>query len=141
MTPEAFIAKWRGSTLTERSASHQHFLDLCELLEVPKPAEADRHGTEYSFEKSVKKLAGEPGFVDVWKKHCFGWEYKGPRKNLVAAYAQLKQYADDLENPPLLIVSDMQEIRIHTNFTNRIAEQHVVALADLVSVPGSTRPI
>ena len=67
----------------------------------------------------------------MWKKHCFAWEYKGPRKNLVEAYAQLKQYADDLENPPLLIVSDTQEIRIHTNWTNTVAEEHVVKLADL----------
>ena len=51
--------------------------------------------------------------------------------NLVRAYAQLKQYADALENPPLLIVSDMQEIRVHTNFTNTVAQQHVIALADL----------
>ena len=28
----------------------------------------------------------------------------------------------------------MQEIRVHTNFTNAIAQQHVIALIDLVSV-------
>ena len=44
MTPHAFITKWRASTLTERSASHQHFLDLCELLNEPKPADADPTG-------------------------------------------------------------------------------------------------
>ncbi|MGH6990257.1 MAG: hypothetical protein ACREE3_10210, partial [Stellaceae bacterium] len=90
MTPEEFIKKWRGSTLTERSASQQHFLDLCDLLEVPKPAEVDKTGAEYTFEKAVKKIRGGRGFVDAWKSHCFGWEYKGPRKNLVEAYAQLK---------------------------------------------------
>ena len=37
-------------------------------------------------------------------------------------------------NPPLLIVSDMQEIRVHTNFTNTIAQQHVIPLAELRSV-------
>src|SRR6202035_2855096 len=55
-------------------------------------------------------------------------------KNLVKAYAQLKQYADAFENPPLLIVSDMQEIRVHTNFTNAIAQQHVIPLSELRSV-------
>ena len=74
------------------------------------------------------------GFADVWKRHCFAWEYKGKRSNLVQAYAQLKQYADAFENPPLLIVSDLQEIRIHTNFTNAIAQQHVIPLAELRSV-------
>jgi len=116
MTPEQFIAKWRASTRTERSAAHEHFLDLCELLEVPKPAEVDPHGKEYTFDKLTKRLGRGKGFADVWKRRCFAWEYKGPRKNLVQAYAQPKQYADDLDNPPLLIVSDMREIRVHTNF-------------------------
>ncbi len=134
MSPEEFIDKWRGTTRTERSAAHEHFLDLCALLGVPKPADVDRHGTEYTFEKSTRKIGDTAGFADVWKRHCFAWEYKGNRRNLVEAYAQLKQYADALENPPLLIVSDMQEIRVHTNFTNAIAQQHVVPLAELRSV-------
>jgi hypothetical protein len=134
MTPEEFIAKWRGTTRTERSAAQEHFLDLCALLGVPKPGNVDRHGTEYTFEKSTRKIGDTAGFADVWKRHCFAWEYKGNRRNLVEAYAQLKQYADALENPPLLIVSDMQEIRVHTNFTNAIAQQHVIPLAELRSV-------
>ena len=131
MTPEHFIAQWRGSTRSERSAAHEHFLGLCEVLEVPKPADAGPHAADYTFEKLTKRLGRGRGYADVWKKHCFAWEYKGPRKNLVEAYAQLKSYADDLENPPLLIVSDMQEIRVHTNWTNTVAEEHVVKLADL----------
>ncbi len=134
MSPEQFIAKWRGTTRTERSAAQEHFLDLCTLLDVPKPADVDRHGTEYTFEKSTRKIGDTAGFADVWKRHCFVWEYKGKRRNLVEAYAQLKQYADAFENPPLLIVSDMQEIRVHTNFTNAIAQQHVIPLAELRSV-------
>jgi hypothetical protein len=134
MSPEEFIARWRGTTRTERSAAQEHFLGLCELLGVPKPAEVDRHGTEYTFEKSTRKIGDTAGFADVWKRHCVAWEYKGNRRNLVEAYAQLKQYADALENPPLLIVSDMQEIRVHTNFTNAIAQQHVIPLAELRSV-------
>ena len=134
MTPEAFIAKWRGITRTERSAAQEHFLDLCTLLGVPKPGDVDRHGTEYTFEKSTRKIGDRIGYADVWKRHCFAWEYKGNRRNLVEAYAQLKQYADALENPPLLVVSDMQEIRVHTNFTNAIAQQHVIPLGSLPSV-------
>jgi hypothetical protein len=134
MSPEEFIAKWRGTTRTERSAAQEHFLDLCALLGVPKPADVDRHGTEYTFEKSTRKIGGTAGFADVWKRHCFAWEYKGKRNNLVQAYAQLKQYADAFENPPLLIVSDLQEIRVHTNFTNAIAQQHVIPLVELRSV-------
>jgi hypothetical protein len=134
MSPEEFIARWRGTTRTERSAAQEHFLDLCALLGVPKPADVDPHGTEYTFEKSTRKIGDTAGFADVWKRHCFAWEYKCKRRNLVEAYAQLKQYADAFENPPLLIVSDMQEIRVHTNFTNAIAQQHVISLAELRSV-------
>ena len=129
MTPEEFIAKWRGNTRTERAAAQHHFLDLCDLLGVDKPGRPD-----YDFEKSTRKIGDTQGFADVWRRGCFAWEYKGDRKNLVQAYAQLKQYADALENPYLLIVSDMQEIRVHTNFPNAIAQQHVIPLADLRSV-------
>lgn len=134
MTPDEFIGKWRGTTRTERSAAYEHFLDLCELLGVDKPQEVDRHGDEYTFEKATRKIGDAKGYADVWKRHCFAWEYKGARGNLVQAYAQLKQYADALENPPLLIVCDMQEIRVHTNFTNAIAQQHAIPLALLRSV-------
>jgi hypothetical protein len=66
MTPEQFRDKWRGTTRTERSAAQEHFLDLCALLGVPKPADIDRHGTEYTFEKSVRKIGDTQGFADVW---------------------------------------------------------------------------
>jgi hypothetical protein len=128
MTPEQFIDRWRGNTRSERSAAQSHFNDLCDLLGVDKPGSPD-----YEFEKSTRRIGGAQGFADVWKDACFIWEYKGSRRNLVEAYAQLKQYADAFGNPPLLIVSDMQEIRIHTNFTNAIAQQHVIPLIDLRS--------
>jgi hypothetical protein len=38
MTPQQFIVKWKRANLSERSAAQQHFLDLCELLDQPKPA-------------------------------------------------------------------------------------------------------
>jgi hypothetical protein len=51
MNVAEFIAKWRRAELTERSASQQHFLDLCELLDHPKPAEVDPRGDFFTFEK------------------------------------------------------------------------------------------
>ena len=50
----------------------------------------------------------------MWKRHCFAWEYKGRRADLDAAFNQLRQYAPALENPPLLIVSDMSQFRVRT---------------------------
>ena len=134
MTPEQFIAKWRASELSERAAAQSHFNDLCALLDVPAPAEADSRGADYTFEKSVTKPGGRKGRADVWKRGCFAWEYKGHARNLTQAYSQLKEYADALDNPPLLIVSDMKEIRIHTNWTNTVAEIIVIDIADLTSV-------
>ena len=44
MTPGEFIAKWRASELKERSASQEHFIDLCRMLGEPTPADADPTG-------------------------------------------------------------------------------------------------
>ena len=131
MTPNEFIDKWRASTLTERQASQQQFLDLCELLDEPKPTEVDPLGESYCFERGARKDSGGDGWADVWRRHHFAWEYKGQRKNLDAAFEQLREYALALENPPLLIVSDMKQFRIYTNWTNSVSETHEFDLDDL----------
>ena len=112
VTPNEFITKWRASELKERSASQEHFIDLCRLLGEPTPADADPTGETYCFERGARRDAGGDGWADVWKRHHFAWEYKGRRANLDAAFNQLRQYALALENPPLLIVSDMVRFRI-----------------------------
>ena len=131
VTPHAFIAKWRDATLKERSAAQEHFLDLCRLLDEPTPAEADPTGATYCFERGARKDTGGDGWADVWKRHCFAWEYKGQRANLDAAFAQLRQYALALENPPLLIVSDLRRFRIRTNWTNSVSRTYEFDLDDL----------
>ena len=131
MLADRFIEKWQGSTLTERSAAHSHFIDLCRLLEVETPTEADRHGEWYCFERGALKTAGRSGWADVWKRGHFGWEYKGKKKDLTAAFVQLQQYAVALENPPLLVVSDMDRIVVHTNWTNTVSETRTIALEHL----------
>lgn len=134
MTPEHFIEKWKLSNLKERSASQSHFNDLCELLEEPKPTGVDPDGSWFTFERGAKKTGGGDGWADVWKKGCFGWEYKGKKKDLDEALRQLQQYAIALDNPPLLIVSDMDRIIIHTNFTNTVSEIHTILIDDLINV-------
>src|SRR5262245_40243039 len=49
MNVPEFQAKWQGSALKERSAAHEHFLDLCRLLGMPTPAEADKTGAFSTF--------------------------------------------------------------------------------------------
>ena len=131
MTPEQFIRKWTAANLSERSAAQQHFLDLCALLGELTPAEADATGDTFTFEKGGTTATGGHGWADVWKKGAFAWEYKGPGKDLNAAYLQLKKYADMLENPPLLITSDTKRIEIHTNFTNTVKVMHALEITDL----------
>jgi hypothetical protein len=99
MTPQTFIAKWKQVELSERSACQLHFLDLCDLLGQPKPAEVDPKGEWYTFERGVDKTIGGKGFADVWMQGKFGWDYKGKHKNLAAAYQQLLQYREALEFP------------------------------------------
>ena len=86
MTPGDFIAKWRASELKERSAAQEHFIDLCRLLGEPTPAEADPIGERYCFERGARKDTGGDGWADVWKRHCFAWEYKGRHADLDAAF-------------------------------------------------------
>lgn len=111
-------------------------MDLCRLLGHPTPAEADPDGTWFCFEMGADKRAGGQGWADVWKKGSFAWEYKGKHRDLDAAYGQLLQYREALINPPLLIVSDMETIVIHTNFTNTVKRKITLALDDLLDPAG-----
>ena len=127
-----FIAKWRAAELTERAAAHSHFEDLCALLGEKAPSDADPKGEWYAFEKGATKTTGGEGWADVWKRGCFGWEYKSKGKDLRAAFAQLQRYAIALENPPLLVVCDLDRFEIHTNWTNTVSHVYEIGLDDLV---------
>lgn len=139
MTPHEFLAKWRNVELKERTASHSHFIDLCRLLGIEDPITADPKGDWFTFEKGASKTSGGEGWADVWRKGCFAWEYKGRAANLDKAYDQLLRYSIALESPPLLIVSDMDRIRIHTNWTNTIQQVREIALEELADA--ATRDI
>lgn len=138
-TPQEFVAKWRRATLKERSAAQEHFIDLCRLINHPTPAEADPTGTTFSFEAGAGKQRGGSGWADVWKQGAFAWEYKGKHADLDKAYQQLLQYREALQNPPLLVVCDIDRIVIHTNFTNTVKQIHTLTLDDLLTAPGLER--
>ena len=127
MPPEQFIAKWKLSTLGERQAAQPHFLDLCELLSETKPEDPNN----YCFERGALKASGRRGWADVWKRGHFAWEYKGKGANLESALAQLQQYALALENPPLLVVCDLERFLIVTNWTNTVSRRISLRLDDL----------
>ncbi len=140
MTPQQFVEKWSRVDQPERALSQEHFLDLCRLLGQPTPTEHDATGAEYAFEKGVlvtdgasKGARGDHGYADVWWKGKFGWEYKrkGKYRDLSEAYRQLLRYREALENPPLLIVSDIARTEIHTNFTGPTKQVHAIPLAEM----------
>ena len=69
----------------------------------------------------------------------FAWEYKGKRKDLDAAFGQLRLYVLALENPPLLIVSDMLRFRIRTNWTNSVSTTHTIELDELTDAAARSK--
>jgi hypothetical protein len=117
ITPQEFVTKWgRDADLNEKQGSQHHFLDLCDMLGVQRPPPGDGN-EDYTFERSFPGLTGRVRFADVWRRGCFGWEYKRPGKSLVDALDQLLRYAFRLDNPPLLVVTDRQKFEIHTHYT------------------------
>jgi hypothetical protein len=137
MTVAEFKKKWLRYKGKETSAYQEHFNDLCGILGLQTPAEADPSGSDwFCFQKRVVKdqelfavedsgaepEASERGFADVWRKGCFAWEYKGKRKNLDEAYKQLLRYRESLLNPPLLVVCDFERFIIRTNFNGTVQE-------------------
>lgn len=152
LTPQQFVTKWRGVQQSERAIAQQHFLDLCALFGQPAPATADPLGAFFTFEKGVTKTGGGKGFADVWKRSHFAWEYKGKNKDLAAAYQQLLLYREPLENPPLLVVCDIERYEVHTNFTDTAKRVYAFAneqlsepttlriLRAVFDAPGDLRP-
>jgi type II restriction/modification system DNA methylase subunit YeeA len=136
LSPQQFVDKWRHATLKERSACQEHFIDLCHLVGHPTPAEKDPTGESFTFEAGASKLGGGQGWADVWKDGYFAWEYKAKHADLDKAYQQLLQYREALHNPPLLVVSDIERIVIHTNFTNTIKRVYPLSLDDLLTQAG-----
>ncbi|MBL8165893.1 MAG: DUF559 domain-containing protein [Anaerolineae bacterium] len=120
LTPQQFVEKWRNTPLGERQSYQLHFLDVCQLVahEAPGGDGRDRDGRIFAFEYGVKKDSGGQGFADVFYDGRFAVEYKAPGKyaDLEGAYQQLLKYRERLNNPPLLVVTDILTWEIHTNW-------------------------
>ncbi|QIL43415.1 class I SAM-dependent DNA methyltransferase [Acidovorax sp. HDW3] len=135
MTPQDFIAQWGapggvpgpGYHLNEEQGAQSHFLDLCALLDVPKPG--SRAG--YRFEEKSAIVGGKTGYADVFMQGVFAWENKAPGKNLDSALKQLLSYSLALSNPPILVVCDRLTLRIHTQFTGHPSTTHALRIDEL----------
>lgn len=135
-TPQDFVSKWKRSEARERQSVQEHFIDLCALVGHETPMQQDPSGTRYAFEMGAAKTSGGSGWADVAKLGYFGWEYKSKDSDLDKAYEQLLRYRDALQNPPLLIVSDINNIVIRTNYTNLPTRTITLTLDDLLTADG-----
>jgi SAM-dependent methyltransferase len=136
MTPQSFVAKWSKIQQKETAVAKGHFYDLCQLVGHLKPEAYDPTGQTFSFETQTVKTDGQKGFADVFFREHFIWEYKGPHQDLDKAYQQLLLYREALDNPPLLITSDIHTIVIHTNFNNYPRHSHTITFADILQGDG-----
>ena len=132
LTPQDFVAKWKRVTSRERQTYQEHFIDLCHLAGHPTPNEMDPTGKQFAFELGAGKTSGGQGWADVAKLGYFGWEYKGKDHDLNKAYEQLLMYRDALQNPPVLVVSDINQIIIRTNYTNLPTRTITLTLDDML---------
>lgn len=69
-----------------------------------------------TFEKSVKKVGGEQGFIDLFWKGVLLVEHKSKGRNLEKAYAQAKDYFPGLkeaELPKYILVSDFENFVLY----------------------------
>lgn len=136
MTPKEFVEKWSKIQQKETSIAQSHFNDVCRLVGHPVPTIYDPSGENFSFELKTIKPEGSRGFADVFFKGHFIWEYKGSHKELDKAYRQLQLYRESLQNPPLLITSDIHNIIVHTNFNNYPTVKHTITFDDILSGNG-----
>ncbi len=139
MTPNEFAQKWADSSLGEKQSYQAHFMDLCRLVghETPAGDGKTAAGKTFQFEPTVQTGQGRHGFADVWLQDRFAIEYKAPGKykDLDAAYRQLLEYREALNNPPLLVVTDINNWEIHSNFPNTQKRVYAFTHGEIVSNP------
>src|SRR5690606_32512192 len=138
-TPQQFVEDWRSTPLGERASYQLHFIDVCRLVghEPPTGRGVDSSGLQFRFERELKKDTGTPGFADVYYENHFAIEYKAPGKykDLNDAYQQLLQYREKLNNPPLLVVTDIHNWAIHTNWPNTEKKVYEFKHEDIATRP------
>jgi hypothetical protein len=102
MTPHQFVEKWRkASDLSERSACQQHFLDLCDLLGEPKPAQADRHPAAH-IRRAVRQPKHQPRYTPTtcFETFPFPKPTAAQREAVAAAAKELDALRSNWLHPP-----------------------------------------
>lgn len=130
---DAFIARWTGVQASELSLSQSFVIELCELLDVPRPT----HEPDYMFERPVTFTHGDgstsAGRIDCYRRGHFVWESKklkpgksAPGKGFDDAMMRARQQAENYARalpagegrPPFLVVVDVGHvIELYSEFT------------------------
>ncbi len=135
----AFITRWQGSTASELSTAQTFVIELCELLDQPRPHPTPEQ--DYMFERPIVFRHGDgstsPGRVDCYRRGAFvleskklnpgaqahlGKTTKGFDDALMRARAQAEAYARALPagegRPPFVVVVDVGHvIELYAEFT------------------------
>lgn len=156
ISAEDFIERWSGVSASELASAQSFVIDLCALLEVPRP-----HPTRdqaYMFERPVEFVHGDgshsPGRIDCYRRGHFvleakklkaGTHTKGFDDGLLRARSQGESYARALPasegRPPFVLVVDVGTvIEVYSEFSRTGAtytpfpdpRNHRIALTDLV---------
>ena len=125
ISPQKFIELWTDAGFNESQGAQSFFNDLCDLIGHPKPRDV-RDPESFTFEKAVPG-----GFADAYYEGRFVWEFKGRARQLNDAVTQAVGYARHLKNPPLIVASSFETIRIETNFQGMELVQHNIAVSEL----------
>ena len=126
ITPRDFIVKWDGADFGEKQAAPEMFYDICGMVGHHTPVS---YGNSEVFTLE-KRVPG--GFADAYLEDHFVWEFKGRDRQLSEAVVQAVGYARHLNNPPLIVASSFETIRIETNFRGMELVQHNIPLSELV---------
>lgn len=129
---QSFIDRWTGVTASELSTSQTFIIELCELLDVPRPHPTPER--DYMFERPVTFQNGDgstsAGRVDCYRRGAFVWESKKLHPGaqaavtgkttrsfdnaLLLARTQAEHYARALPasegRPPFVVVVDVGHV-------------------------------
>lgn len=154
---EEFLSRWSGSAGSERANAQPFFMELCDVLAVPRPPTGGPEFHDYRFEKPIEiphpdgKVSTDR--IDFYKKGCFVIEAKqaqvadaagGTRRGTPAwqammdrAFAQARNYAVNLPEgrPPFLMTCDIGHcFEVWTGFSGdygRYGARRTIPLAAL----------
>ncbi|MDR6330604.1 class I SAM-dependent DNA methyltransferase [Deinococcus soli (ex Cha et al. 2016)] len=140
MHPSEFAAKWRtrAPLVTEEQAYQEHYIDVASLVGGPVPGQAGAP-SGLTYQAGVSKVGSTDfGKADVYLPGHFIWEAKRAQKTADArakklgeALAQATLYAYELGSPPLIVVTDFVEIRVHTVFNGTMPRMFRITLDDI----------